>query len=230
VPLPIGITASESYDVSAYEQAVKAAGANPVVLRPRPGAAHEAESIAALVLAGGEDVEPRRYGFEPPPELASLVSSDQDRDHLEWELLDLALRRRLPVLGICRGIQVLNAYCGGTIYVDLPVAGFNTVDHRQRPRLGEPVHQVQILGGRLQQLMGEETAVNSCHHQAARDPAPDLLVTARSQDGLIEALESQDGRLLGVQWHPEMLIERSSAARALFVDLVDRADVKASRM
>jgi putative glutamine amidotransferase len=196
----------------------------------RPGATRGADGIEGLLLSGGVDVEPARLGEEMPPEVAGLVKVEAARDQLEWELLDQATRLGMPVLGICRGVQVLNAYLGGALYLDLPAAGFSAVDHAQRQRMQEPVHEVRVLGGRLSRLMGDERAVNSSHHQAVREPAPGLVVTARSEDGVIEGLESPDGMLLGVQWHPETLIERSPAARAIFADLVARVRLAAERV
>ena len=187
----------------------------------RPG--DRIADIDGLVLAGGPDVEPRRFGERVPAELAELVEVDAARDQLEWDLLDQAARHGLPVLGICRGIQVLNVYCGGTLHLDLPAAGFNAIAHQQRERRAEPVHVVRIVGGELSSLMGAERAVNSIHHQGVRRVGDGLAVTARSEDGLVEGVESADGRMWGVQWHPEELVGISAAARAIFAGLVARA-------
>jgi putative glutamine amidotransferase len=218
----IGISSSRSMDTGAYEQAVRHAGAEPVVLRP--GTLAGFAEIAGLVLAGGVDVEPSRFGQVATAAEAPTLTIDAARDELEWKLLEASLRRGLPVLGICRGIQLLNVYLGGTLHLDLPSDGFTSVAHRA-PRIGDIAHRVHVLGGRIEGLMGDDRSVNSRHHQAVGQPGRGLTVTALSaEDGIIEAVEGADGQLVGVQWHPEAIYDRSQAARAVFADLVSRAE------
>lgn len=215
----VGISAGTETSVDRYVSAVADAGGEPVVLRP---AETPPDAIDALLLPGGGDVEPWRFGAAVIDELMAMVNPEPERDRWEWRLLDLASARQLPVLGICRGFQVLNAYEGGTLYQHLPAAGFTAIEHHPGGSREQVAHDVILEEGRLNRLLGEERGVNSIHHQGVHKVAPTLVATARTEDGLVEGLESLDGRLIGVQWHPESM-PRSPAARAIFLDLVERA-------
>ncbi|HEX4213452.1 MAG TPA: gamma-glutamyl-gamma-aminobutyrate hydrolase family protein [Candidatus Dormibacteraeota bacterium] len=215
----VGISAGAETPVERYVAAVADVGAEPVVLRPGKGAP---DGIDALLLPGGRDIEPWRFGAAVIDELAAMVKLEPERDRWEWQLLDLASGRELPVLGVCRGFQVLNAYEGGTLYQHLPAAGFDSIDHQPGGRRDLVAHDVTVAEGRLSRLMGDERGVNSIHHQGVHKVARTLVATVRSEDGLVEGVESPDGRLLGVQWHPESMTG-SAASRALFLDLVERA-------
>lgn len=218
------VTAGSTSEVGAYVHALDASGAEPVVARPGSRAL-ELDGVAGVLITGGVDVSPARYGAVAPEHVAATVQVDEARDALEWYILDEADRRGLPVLAICRGIQVVNAHRGGTLRLHLPAEGFTLIDHRQRERLGEPVHEVVLSPSRLRTLLGGAVRlqVNSSHHQAVRQVAPDLTVVAHAPDGIIEGIESADGRLIGVQWHPERLYDTHDEARRLFTDLVTRA-------
>jgi putative glutamine amidotransferase len=216
----IGITAGAESDVARYERAVAEAGAEPVVVRPGDRAA--AGDFAALVLSGGPDVDPARFGQAVPDGVRETLTIDAARDELEWQLLAGALALRIPVLGICRGVQLLNVHLGGTLHLDLAHDGVGTMSHRVKP-LTELVHRVDVRGLRLASMVPTGEMVNSSHHQAVATPGRGLTVTAVSEDGVIEGVDSADGRLVGVQWHPEALTETSASARALFADLVERA-------
>lgn len=173
--------------------------------------AHDADEIealvdasAGLVLSGGEDIEPRRYGEEPIPDLYDV---NPVRDSMEWRAVDAALERGIPIFGICRGMQLLNVYFGGTLYQDLPTQYDDTVGHYQSAPWGEHHHQVRCVeGSRLHKALAacEPIRINSFHHQAVRDLAPTLRCTAQAEDGLIEGVESTEHDwIVGVQWHPE---------------------------
>src|SRR2546423_1056386 len=150
-------------------------------------AAAALESVRGLVLTGGEDVAPQRYGASPHPRLGKV---DADRDAAEIALIEAATRRRLPILAICRGIQILNVALGGTLYQDLDSERPGPVPHSAET--GN--HQVRVeAGSRLERTLGTRTAtVNSRHHQAIRDLAPGLKAVAWADDGLIEAAEPAD--------------------------------------
>lgn len=194
-----------------YVNAVLRAGHVPVVL-PR---AESRETLAAmldrvdvLMLAGGCDLDPATFGAEPSPNLGRVV---KERDTLELALLDEAVRRRMPVVGICRGIQVINVYCGGTLYQDLPSEwdGPALTEHQRPDKPWEAVHDITIVEGTLlARLLGRtRIGVNSTHHQAIRQLGQGLTVTARADDGVIEAIEARDLPIVGVQFHPERLEE-----------------------
>lgn len=170
--------------------------------------------VDGLLLPGGPDVDPRRYGQELDP----TTEPDRESDQLEFALLDWALEAGIPVLAICRGIQVLNVALGGTLFQDLP---------RHSPRAGgdqpvardEPVHTVTVeASSRLGRMVKTRTlAVNSLHHQGIDELARGLVATGWAHDGLIEAVEARgETFLLGVQYHPEELVAHDPAARAVF--------------
>ncbi len=217
------VTTGSTSAVDAYVHALEASGAEPLVVRPG-GRLPPEEGWDAVLLTGGADVSPARLGVPVPEQLAALVNVEEARDELEWEVLDTAQRLGRPVLAICRGVQVLNVYLGGTLRLDLSGEGFVAIDHRRRDRILEPVHEVTVSEGRLRSILGvARLGVNSSHHQAVRRVASGLRVVAHAPDGVIEGVESVDGRLIGVQWHPERLFETEEAARRLFADLVKRA-------
>jgi putative glutamine amidotransferase len=191
----------------AYVHALADAGLAAVLVTPL----HDAASIEAilarcdgLVLSGGEDVDPARYGQTP---VVPLDDVSAERDAMEWQALELAYARSLPVLAICRGVQVLNVFRGGTLWQDLPSQQPGAAAHQQTAPWGSPAHEIEVrAGSRLHAALGGATrvAVNSYHHQAIRDLAADLEVTAATGDGVIEAVEAVGARwVLGVQWHPE---------------------------
>ena len=190
-----------------YLNAVWLAGGQPVILSPPPpGALSRAlevvERCDALLLTGGGDVEPGRYG---EPARARLMEVDEARDTVELAAVDHAVAAGRPVLGVCRGMQVLAVALGGRLHQDVPTAGF--ANHWDDLNPHAAVHTVRTAPGSLAaRLLGERQKVNSVHHQAVADPGPHLVATAWSDDDLIEAVEAADGRLvLGVQWHPERL-------------------------
>jgi putative glutamine amidotransferase len=218
-----------------YIEAVRDAGGLPLVATP----AHRDESLRelyelldGLVLSGGEDVAPVRYGEAVA---YPSVESVPERDDLELTLLGWALVDRLPVLAICRGIQVLNVALGGTLYQDLPSDRPLYLAHDQMkaappvPR-PQPSHPIRVAAGSaLADLTGGLTLdVNSMHHQGIKRLPPALSPVAHAPDGLVEAVEPADPArfpfLLGVQWHPEELVRGGDgAARRLFEGLVAAA-------
>ncbi len=183
----------------AYCDAILRAGGVPVLLPPCIDPA-EAFRLDGILLSGGGDIDPRLFGlsdFDPQ----TVDVSSPERDAFELMLARLAYQRNFPTFGICRGIQVMNAALGGTLFLDIP-------HHLQVHARKYPSHVVRIREStRLRAIMGEKTAaVNSIHHQAVDRIAGGLRVCAVSDDGIVEALEAPDKRFyLGVQWHPEHL-------------------------
>lgn len=224
----IGITTFRGRDSSdrptvavgqAYVDAVHAAGGFPVLLPILdPGAAPDGlAGLDGLVLSGGGDVDPTRYGQAPAPEVAGV---DVARD--AWELaLVAAAPPTLPVLAICRGMQVLNVARGGTLVQHVP-------GHSERSRKLEVVHDVEIVPDtRLALVTGaQRLGVNTLHHQAVDALGTGLRVAAHAPDGTVEAVEAADGSpVLGVQWHPELLQDRRRQ-ELLFRWVVDAARVE----
>ena len=196
---------------TAYVRALDAAGvvplALPTMLAPERAVAALGSEIRGLVLTGGEDVEPARYGAVRHPK---LEDTDPARDAAELALIAAARARRLPILAICRGIQILNVALGGTLYQDLTSERPGPVTHTGN----DGRHAVRVEpGSLLERTLGVRAAtVNSRHHQAIRDLAPGLRAVAWAEDGLIEAAEPADAGapwMLAVQWHPEDLTERA---------------------
>lgn len=182
------------------------------------------DACDALLLTGGDDVAPLLYGREPERQMGQV---DAPRDEFELPLARLALERGMPILGICRGIQLLNVAAGGTLRQDLASDPAATVQHRMKTAGGPAVHHsIDIVpGSRLHTLVGHERmAVNSYHHQAVDDVADGFQATATSADGVIEALEPIDDRnILAVQWHPEVMPCERAESRALFAWLIEAA-------
>ena len=188
---------------SAYVRALAAAGLVPAIVPPQlaPAAAGPLlDAAAGLVLTGGEDVDPACYGAVPHPRLGE---TDPGRDATELALIAGARQRGLPILAICRGIQILNVALGGTLYQDLLSERPGPIDHANEASC----HGVDVAPDtRLFRTIGiRRGSVNSRHHQAVRDLAPGLVATAWADDGVIEAAEpaQREPWMLAVQWHPE---------------------------
>lgn len=194
----------------------------------RPGLETLAERADALLLTGGADVEPWRYGEQP--RFGVEYDHFGGRDELEWRLLEGARRSGTPVFGICRGFQMINVFLGGTLWHDLPLERGEQLAHRVREPLDALAHDVDLLGPEESPLreelarFGPRISVNSRHHQGVRDLAPTLRAVATAADGLIEAFESSDPAwwVRAVQWHPENL-QAHSCHRWLFQSFVAQA-------
>lgn len=209
-----------------YINAVLKAGGMPVILPGASGITGVASYLAAIkgiLLAGGGDVDPAYFGEEPEPGLGEITP---DRDRFEIMLVKAALRRKLPVLGICRGIQVLNVACGGTVIQHIPREVIKPLKHSQNAPRWYPTHNVFIEKPSLlrQIVKTGSLQVNSFHHQAIKDPAPGFVVSGFGSDGVIEALENAKYPfVLGVQWHPECMIEKDPKSRLLFSAFINAA-------
>jgi len=213
---------------AAYVRAVVRAGGLPLILSPLMGTGLNAELLDVLdglLLTGGEDVDPVHYGQEPHPGLGAV---DPVRDAFELTLFRDARARGLPVLAICRGIQLVNVALGGTLWQDIPTERPGALPHSQPTARDERTHAVALVpGSRLAQALGATRCqVNSFHHQSIRELAPGLLVTARAPDGEIEGVETAGTEpwLLAVQWHPEEFHHHEQAPdHGLFDTLVKEA-------
>ena len=220
IGIPCGIEPHEWYTPAhgipvSYLRAVEAAGGIPLLIHlTRDEEALEAHSARcdALLLAGGDDVDPASYGHEPRPWLGVTTPL---RDDVEIALARRAIEERKPVLGICRGIQSLNVALGGTLHQDIAAELPGALDHRA----GWDLKRTDVLAHPLlleadswlaRTLGARELTVNSLHHQALRDVAPALRVVGRAPDGVVEAVEgSGPGFVCAVQCHPEELWERA---------------------
>jgi len=196
---------------SPYFRALTQAGAAPhdiELLEPGDRQRLRAADFDGILFAGGRDVEPRRYGESTK---YNNVKVDAERDQFELALLRQAQERRLPILGICRGIQLINVRYGGTLYQDLASEWDSKIQHRQSGSRAEATHSVVLTDpeSHLAEVFRGSCPVNSLHHQAVKRLGRGLKVTARAEDGLIEAVEAADDYpfLMAVQWHPEEMVE-----------------------
>ncbi|HZG88937.1 MAG TPA: gamma-glutamyl-gamma-aminobutyrate hydrolase family protein [Pseudonocardia sp.] len=183
-----------------YPDAVFRAGGIPVLLPPRPEAAHAVARLDAVVLSGGPDIGPHHYGAEPDPRTGP---PRPERDATELAVLRSALAADIPLLGVCRGIQLLNVGLGGTLRQHLP-ATLGHTGHNPRPGVFGTVEVALEPGSRVHRVLGDGVRVQCHHHQGLDRLADGLVVTGLAGDGTIEAVELT-GRdfVLGVQWHPE---------------------------
>lgn len=206
-----------------YIQAILDQGAMPVVIPANEDGSSISsyvELVDGLLIPGGEDVSPLQYGEEPHP---SVVLTKQVKDSFETELILQMHRQGKPILGICRGMQIINVAFGGTLIQDIPSEPGEHIGHKQAMGIrSEATHTVKIEENSvLYPILGKQARVNSYHHQAVKRLASGFRAAARAQDGIIEAMESDDGRVFAVQWHPECLYERYTDFSGIFKRLVD---------
>lgn len=213
-----------------YSYAISQAGGLPLIL-PITDDANIVNAyvnlIDGLLLTGGDDVDPLLYGAEPSPR---LMATKPERDRFEMALIKETLEQKKPILGICRGLQLLNVFLGGTLYQDIPseVAG-DLVQHRQHSKEHVATHSVDLVeGSHLKAIMRANTLLtNSFHHQSIKDLASGLKISAKSRDGIIEGIEMPDAKfVLAVQWHPECMVKTDAQMLQLFNHFVEAASAK----
>lgn len=204
-------------------QALANSGAVPVLLPAGVSAVvagQYARLIDGLLLSGGGDLDPFFFGEEP----RGTGKITPERDAFEMALVPEMLAARKPILAICRGMQVLNVAAGGSICQDLAKQAPASIDHWQQAPDWHPFHQVELSDGTMLRkiLRTKEIRVNSFHHQSVAPVAPNFLVSARSCDGIIEAIEATHHPFaVGVQWHPEAMCDRDPVQQQLFAALVE---------
>lgn len=212
-----------------YVKAIYRSGGTPLLAAPAfgcadpAGVAREVLSCArGLLLTGGDDVDPRLYGeTHPHPKIGAI---NPMRDEFEMALTLAALELDIPILGICRGAQILNVAAGGGLIQDIPGCVDGAHAHRVSAPRWHPTHRVRLAhDSMLFRIFGQETIwVNSFHHQAVGPVAPGFSVTAVADDGVVEAIEKSDSRFaVGVQWHPEGLAEQDPQSLSLFNEFVN---------
>lgn len=231
----IGVLSSEykkrSAASSTYIEAVRRAGGIPVVIPML-----EKEDLYAVIkhmngilLPGGEDVSPERYGENPEPKLGKVTPK---RDEFDIAAIKIAHKYGLPILGICRGEQIINVAFGGSLYQDLPTLNpTSEINHRQKDPGSVTTHMVNIANNsHLRAILGcEKMPVNSHHHQAVKKVAPGFTVVATAEDGVVEAIENfSHGYILGIQFHPEKLLNSEGGEKYLpiFQDFIKAAKGK----
>lgn len=202
---------------SNYLDAIREFGGIPLVIPAEAGEEEQKyllDLCDGLLLTGGNDIDPSLYGEAV---LNNTVVTAPERDKGEPRLCEFATQRALPILGICRGMQMLNVHFGGTLYQDIPTQLETTVDHQANHDCG------LIPASPLWELIGEDSiAVNSHHHQAVKDVAPGFEVMGKCSDGIIEAMWKTDAKFLwAVQWHPEKIWETESSSAKIFTAFID---------
>lgn len=209
-----------------YMKALEEQGAIPVMppLTNRPDVLdYFLEACDGFVLTGGQDIAPALYGAEPSPRCGPAAPL---RDGMDSYILRRAVELDKAVLGICRGIQLMNAVYGGTLYQDLSEEHPSDLEHQMSPPYDRCAHTVQLTqGAPLHDLLQTaEYPVNSYHHQAIKDLSPSFQPMATAQDGLIEGIYMPDRRFVwGVQWHPELSYQSSAASRKILRAFLDAA-------
>lgn len=206
-------------------RAIQMNGGVPVLI-PAAAVAEDAEAVLSfcdgLLFPGGEDMTPWYYDEEPLPVIGPFRPEIDDA----WlKAGRYALKARIPMLGICKGHQTLNVLMGGSLYQDLSLQGGDLIQHLQKYNRTYLTHHVEVEPGtRLAAILGAgKLKTNSMHHQSVKKLGEGLRISARACDGIIEGLEDADGLILGVQWHPEDLVDSAPVMNRLFADLVERA-------
>lgn len=181
------------------------------------------DSIDALILSGGHDVYPINYNQEPLEKLGEVYP---DRDYFDFKLLELAIKKQIPILGVCRGFQLMNVYHGGSLYQDLSYRDKDTIKHDQKYTSHITTHSLVIeKNTKLFDIYeNENLLVNSFHHQIINEVGENLIASAYAKDGVVEAIEHKDyDFMIGVQWHPEMLHKSEIIMNNIFKELINKA-------
>jgi putative glutamine amidotransferase len=212
---------------AAYARSIELAGGTPICAAPT-GESNVTDDLASLmdglvVTGGAFDIDPASYGRAARSDVR-LDARKPLRTAFEWRLVEIALERKIPIFGVCGGMQLLNVVLGGTLHQDIGAEIANALEHEQPTSPATPHHAIKLTGGSaLARAFGRESAaVNSTHHQAVERLGEGLVALARSEDGVIEALGRPDDlSLVGVQWHPELLDDELS--RCLYRALIEAA-------
>lgn len=203
----IAITSDYTYEQQKYTlfqyyvEAIKKAGGYPIMLFDDIDFPN---CIDGILLTGGGDVNPLLFGEEPIVENGEICPL---RDDFEYKLCQYAFRNKIPMLGICRGMQIIALCSGGSIYQDIYKQTNTNIKHIQKAPRFQPTHTIEIENSILYEIVNEKSCmVNSFHHQSVKEVGPNFIVSARSKDGMIEAIEQKSNHfVVGVQWHPETM-------------------------
>jgi putative glutamine amidotransferase len=217
---------------TSYIDAIEHAGGTPILLPMVQNDSCIADFLSivdGLLLSGGVDVDPFLYGEEPRPAQGKI---DVARDSAEMSLIPRALEIDLPILAICRGIQVLNVAAGGTLYQDISMCSGTILKHRQDAPGSYATHAIDVQeGSRLLDILGQSSIrVNSFHHQAVKKAAPGFTISAVARDDIVEGIESiSHSFVIGVQFHPETMWQNNPPITNLFVAFVSAAKTHKQR-
>ena len=218
-------TANEEIHLNcSYINAIEKGGGIPIIIpisTDEDNIKSTIEKVDGLLIPGGVDVNPLYYNEEPQILLGEINGR---LDEFNLIATKIALELNKPILGICRGAQVLNICLGGTIYQDISYTNKNFVKHSQNAKGNIKTHSVEIVNSELlESILGKEIDVNSFHHQIVKDLVKNLKASAYSKDGIIEAIEKEDAKfVVGIQWHPELLVDNCDKMLNLFKTFVNK--------
>ena len=221
-----------SYVNQDYVEAILRAGGIPFIIpfnEDLESIREMVEHVDGVVLSGGHDVNPYNYGEDP---LLKIGEVFPERDIFDMEIYKTAVKFNKPVFGICRGFQIINVVNGGSLYQDLSYADFVKLKHDQQDNPSQATHFVKFEEGTfLRDILGEESKVNSFHHQILKDVAPGFIVVAKSPDGVVESIQkiTEDCFVVGVQWHPEMLSVKYEDSQKVFDEFVKEVEKRKSK-
>lgn len=211
------------FNNNSYSKAIYKGGGTPIyfpVVNDSKVIRQQIRICDGLILAGGSDINPIYYGKEPLPLLENTFT---EVDEYQMTLTEYALEKNIPILGVCKGMQMLNIVAGGTLYQDLSYANPDHIKHRQDSQLNQYCHSISIKPDSIiYKFFGDNILVNSWHHQSIEELGKDIKVTAISPDRIIESIEMTNKKfVVGVQWHPEVLIEENEHMLPLFKNLIN---------
>ncbi len=219
------IQKEKAYVNNSYINAVKKSGGIPIIIpvnTDEESIRVQIDLVNGIILPGGVDINPVLYKEEPTKEMG-FFHPDLDEFHLK--AIKIALEKDIPVLAICRGIQVLNVALGGTLYQDIGHIKGSYIKHRQDTKLYAGSHMIKInCDSIICRVLGKEALVNSSHHQSIKRLGDCLVETAWSKDGVVEAVEMKNRKfVVGVQWHPELMIEHNEKMFKLFEKFIEES-------
>ena len=208
-----------------YASSIIKAGALPFLVpstKDPDSIRNTVQKVDGILIPGGNDIDPFLYGES----VTFADKYDRENDYFQLCMLEEAIKEGKPVMGICRGMQIINVFFGGTLYQDIEKQfGGDCFRHMQSAPGYNPTHFVTVeKGSFLSELLPERAKTNSFHHQCVKEPAPGFKITAKSDDGVPECIERQEGTfMMGVQWHPECLAEDDAVQMDIFRTLVEKA-------
>ena len=209
-----------TYTRQGFVDAVQALGHDTIIIPvDRPDKAESyVKLVDGILLTGGSDVDPQFYGEEPHPLLEGIQPK---RDLFEFAALDAAIKHKKAILGVCRGLQVINVHFGGSLYQDLSLSPASLKHRQSTTDQDVATHSISVKSDSLLSFLPEAFRVNSYHHQIVNRLAPNLREIATSADGVVEAVENREQRILAVQWHPETIWQKSQLDHEIFRTFIE---------